>query len=153
MVEVHSSSHLPSLSTTLSPRFLLSSLFSHHLFHPSSTPAFLIHLLILFSPPASELILPPCCSVSVVPSLPPRPHTHSHRLPLCRSRYTFLYLSLHLWLNLSLSLCLFQWRHSPTGKVIPGCQAPLSPPIRSSHYLRVIFQIWPLIGFLLRLSQ
>lgn len=74
---------------------------------------------------------------------------HSHIDSLCVAP---VIRPLPLATSLAESLSLFLSLNA-TGKVIRGRQASPSLPLRSSHYLGVIFQIWPLIGFLLRLSQ
>lgn len=89
-IRFYSNSFAVSFYYAVSPDFFSPLVF---ILTPSSSLAFLIHLLILFL--AAGFLLP-CCSVSVVFSLHTHTYTHSHRLPLCYSHYTFPYLSLHL---------------------------------------------------------
>lgn len=93
----------------------------------------------------------PHCSLSTAVSLLTNTQTCSEELSLCCSRYTLSSLSLNLSLNLSLSAT-----NHPRAKschVSVPTHILISPNFSSSHCLRVIFQIWPLIGSLLRLSQ
>lgn len=97
--------------------------------HPGTSLAACFHTAVLF---------PPCS--------PKHTHTHSHFVSLLS--YT-PYFCLHHELNLARSF----FSLNATGKVIRGRRASPSSPLRTSHYLRVIFQMWTLIGLRLRLSQ
>lgn len=100
----------------------------HHFPHPP---------LILFLPPAAALLLYICAVCAL--SSPSQTHTHT----LCVAPLASGYIS--SWISLSLS--------APQAKSSKVAKLPQSLPLELSHYLTVIFQIWPLIGFLLRLSQ